>query len=181
MASVNLYLSEISHYLRSYCYFLDVVLQILLWRGQANLNIFGQSFNVWFPIHSIWLFASAALAFEKPSLAPSVVFYGLAWIMISMNYFNSHHAYYWYRVKSFDRLMMGLFRSGTKPNMTTIESSETLSKAKQHADELQNRKANRIIALINAFLSTGLKAYKIYSGTTLSGKFALWFFVRGSL
>lgn len=173
MASVNLYLSEMSHYLRSFCYFLDVVLQILLWRGQAHFSIFGHSYNVWFPIHSIWLFASVALAFEKPSLAPSVLFYGLAWTMISMNYFNSHHPYFWYRVKSFDSLMLGLVRSGTETTTPAIESTEKLSMAKNHADELQKHKADRMIALISAFLTTGLKAYKIYSGTTLSGKLAL--------
>ena len=60
MTSVNLYLSEILYYWSSYCYFLDVVAGILLWRGQATLGMFGYSVNIWFPIQSIWLFASVA-------------------------------------------------------------------------------------------------------------------------
>lgn len=173
VASVNLYLSEISHYLISYCYFLDVALQILLWRGRANFVVFGQSFSLWFPLHSMWLFASAAIAIERPSLAPSIFFYGLAYMMISMNYFNSYHRYPWYRVKTFDSLALGLLRTRTRA--TTIDSNAELSKAKAHADELQKRKADRIVALMSAFLTTGLNAYKIYSGTTVSGEFSLHF------
>ena len=167
VASINLYLSEMSHYLRSFCYFLDVALQILLWRGRANFSMFGHSFSLWFPIHSVCLFVGVAVAFEKPSLAPSIFFYGLAYIMISMNYFNSNHPYPWYRVKSFDSLVVGLVR--TRRGATTIESNAELNKAKEYADELQKRKADRIVALISAFLATGLNAYKIYSGTTISG------------
>ena len=172
MTSVNLYLSEILYYWSSYCYFLDVVAGILLWRGQATLGMFGYSVNIWFPIQSIWLFASVALAFERPSLVPSLLFYGLAWIMISMNYFNSHHPYTWYRVKTFDSLAKGLL-PGAASNASTIESNSELSRAKNHADKLQKRKADRMGALISAFLSTGLKAYKIYGGTTLSGTFVV--------
>ena len=90
MASVKLYGNEIVQLWRNYCYFLDVLVGILLWRGRANLTLLGWKINVWFPIHSMWLFASVAIAFEKPSYALAVVFYGCAYIMIALNY---HYRY----------------------------------------------------------------------------------------
>lgn len=183
MASVNLYLSEISYYWRSYCYLLDVLADILLWRGWATIGMFGYSADIWFPIQSIWLFASVALAFEKPSLAPSLILYGLAWIMMSMNYFNSRHIYPWYRVKTFESLVIGLLPIAGY-NAETIESTVDLSNAKSNADELQKRKADRMQTFISELLGTGLKAYKLYSGTTVGVETTQdpsWYFLSDKL
>ena len=170
IASVKLYMNEFFSYWNHYCYFLDVVAGILLWRGRTQLSVFGCPINIWFPLHSIWLFASAAVAYEKPFLAPSIFFFGLAWIMISLNYYNSRHPYPWYKVKTFESLVLGLI-TGPTSHVSTIEANTAVAE-KSHFDALDKLKADRMSAFISAFINTGLNAYKIYSGTNLSSKFA---------
>jgi hypothetical protein len=170
MASVKLYLSEVYQFWRNYCYFLDVLLGILLWRGRAAVSFLGYEANIWFPVHSVWLFVSVTVAYERPSFAPAMFFYGLAWIMISLNHYNSRHPYWGCRVKRFESLVMGILRGTASPSITKIEAN-AFAKEKDHHEALDNLKADRMMALISAFLSTGLKAYSIYSGTSIASKF----------
>ncbi|CAB9524093.1 expressed unknown protein [Seminavis robusta] len=167
MASVRLYASEVYEIWRNYCYFLDVVANILLWRGRVNLTLFEYSANIWFPIQSIWLFVSVALAYEKPSYAPAIFFYGLAWIMISINYCSSRHPYAWYRVKRFESLVLSTLL-GTAASSTRSVEADSTAEEKATYDALDKLKADRMMALMSAFIRTGLKAYRIYSGTNIA-------------
>ena len=126
-------------------------------------SIFGYKANLWFPIQSVWLFASVAIACEKPSFAPSILFYGIAWIMMSLNYYNSRHPHHWCRVKRFESLIIGII-TGSSSSLSSTDSvapNESVAE-RHHFDALDNLKADRMAALISAFLATGLKVYGIY-------------------
>jgi hypothetical protein len=168
VASVRSYASEAGDLGRNFCYFLDVWANIFLWRGRARTSIFGYSVTTWFPIHSIWLFVSCVVAYEKPPFAPAIFFFGLAWIMISTNMHISRHPYPWYRVKKFESLLWGIVTRTRAFSSTHSVEANTLAKEKAAYDALDTIKAERMMALINAFISTGLKAYGIYSGTNIT-------------
>jgi hypothetical protein len=168
VASVRLYANEAYDLWLNYCYFLDVWANIFLWRGRTHISMFGYSATLWFPIHSIWLFVSCAMAYEKPPFAPAIFFFGLAWLMMSTNRYISRHPYPWYRVKKFESLLLGtVIRS--KPCSSTLSvEPNTLAQEKAAYDAVDKLKAERMMTLINTSISTGLKAYRIYSGTNIT-------------
>jgi len=91
--------------------------------------------------------------------------------MISINRYNSRHPYPWYRVKSFESIVMGLIR-GPSRSSSTIESNVS-AVTKSHYDALDKLRADRMATLISAFISTALKAYRLYSGTSFASKHKL--------
>ena len=168
MSSVRLYVSEAFDLWHNYCYFLDVWANIVLWRGRACVSVFGYSTSIWFPIHSLWLFVSCAVAYEKPQFAPAIFFFGLAWIMISTNMHNSRHPYPWYRVKKFESLLLGILIKSKACSSTHSVEAHSSADMKSIYDALAKLKAERMMALITAFICTAQKAYRIYSGTDIT-------------
>ena len=71
--SVKLYAGEIVSYWKKYCYLLDVVAEILLWRGTILISVFGKECSVWFPLRSALLFAAIVTGLERPDLLPSLL------------------------------------------------------------------------------------------------------------
>ena len=171
MASIKLYISELKEYRESICCFLDLIANIILWRGKATLSFCGYQFSIWFPIHSIWLFTSAVLAFEKPKLAPPIFFFGIAWVMISLNYNYSRLPFPWDRVKRFEDLVLTLtFKRSPPASVRQVIEPFTAIEEKEQITALRKLKADRMAALLSAFVDTSLKALRIYSGTSITSK-----------
>lgn len=82
-----------------YCYLVDVAIGVLLWRGRANVWVGCTTINVWFPIHSIVLLTAAVVAVEIPTMIPAVFFFGVAYMMLVVNYYGSRYPYPWNRCK----------------------------------------------------------------------------------
>ena len=95
MDSVRFYANELMSYGKVYCYLIDVIIGTLLWRGRAHFG--GRS--IWFPIHSVALLSAAVVAMEVPTLVPAVFFFGIAYIMLTINYYGSNYPYPWNRCK----------------------------------------------------------------------------------
>jgi C2 domain len=100
--SIKLYAKELKTFWKRYCYFLDVVLETLLWRGRFYYGkrkgdggtttmydnvIAGQcptSGSFWFPLSSIVLSTAIILTIERPHLFPSIFCYSIAYIMLTI-------------------------------------------------------------------------------------------------
>ena len=99
MESVKFYANELMSYGLVYCYLVDVMIGVLLWRGRANVWLGFTTVNIWFPIHSIALLTAAIVVIEVPSMIPAVFFFGVAYIMLALNYYGSNYPYPWNRCK----------------------------------------------------------------------------------
>lgn len=95
MESVKFYANELMSYGKVYCYLIDVMIGVLLWRGRARVG----SWSIWFPIHSVALLTAAVVAMEVPKLVPAVFFFGIAYVMLTINYHGSRYPYPWNRCK----------------------------------------------------------------------------------
>jgi hypothetical protein len=172
MESIKIYARELMEYGSVICYLIDVMLGVLLWRGRAKLQLVGITFKIWFPIHSAVLFVSAALAIENPLLIPTILFYGLAWILLTIGYFSSTHPYPWQRCKSAGELLLVdlLGRRMHKPihiePNVGVEEAELLAK-------LDKVKAERVSSFLYDFMMVGLKVRRIYKKTSLLSKLSL--------
>ena len=121
--SVKLYANEVLDYWKKYCYLFDVAAGILLWRGRANVSLLGKDFSIWFPIHSMVLFAAVFVGLEYPVFLPSVFFYMLAYGLLCVNYYACTHPSPWRRVRPF---LFSLGSSGrTIEPGTGVEGTET--------------------------------------------------------
>jgi hypothetical protein len=154
--SVRLYAQELLSYWKKYCYLLDVLFGIFLWRGRAKAQLFGCTFSVWFPIHSIVLFTAVVVGLEFPHYLPSVFLYLLAYCLLAVNYDASHHPSPWRRVRSF--FPGGISNKGLIEPGTGTEETETL-------ERLDIYKANRVTCFLYQFMYTGLNVYRVYSKT----------------
>lgn len=99
LESVTFYANELMSYGLVYCYLIDVVIGILLWRGRANVWLGGTTVNIWFPIHSVALLIAAAVVMERPDMIPAVFFFGIAYMMLAINFYGSRYPYPWNRCK----------------------------------------------------------------------------------
>jgi len=190
LKSVKLLASEIVGYWSSYCFVLDVALEILLWRGRWHVT---QHRSIWWPIHSVVLFTSAVVLIEYPHYALPIFLYGVVWILLSINYHASRHPYPWKRVPSSLEtnllIILGrrsLFSSSFRadraaeiePNAGTVEGARL--------EKLDRLKAARMSALIQYTLSFVLKVYHIYSKTSdsavkITTETHSWNFLSGRL
>lgn len=97
--SVKIYANELMSYGLVICYLIDVAIGVLLWRGRANLWLGCTTVNIWFPIHSIALLTAVSVAIEMPKMIPAVFFFGIAYMLLAMNYYGSRYPYPWNRCK----------------------------------------------------------------------------------
>jgi C2 domain len=165
--SVKLLANEIMEYGKSFCFTMDVLMEILLWRGRLSLT---QKINVWFPIHSIALFAGSIALVERPDMIIPIFLFGTAWILLSLNYHASYHPNPWLRVPSYlETMCMTLFGRHSlflpsNEHGSSIPSNYAL-KSTMEREKLDELKAARMSALIQATMTFLLKIYYIYSKT----------------
>lgn len=168
MDSVTMYAGELFAYRYHLFYFIDVILNILLWRGRVNLSFRGQAIRVWCPIHSMVLFASAALALEFPGKIPPIILYLIAWSMLSVNYHRSRDPYPWNRCKSFHRTSLVLVLLGrSQEGNARIEQNVGVQEAKL-LGTVDTIKAARVEVFLLETLRVALKLYRVYSKNSRS-------------
>lgn len=162
--SVKLYAKELKAYWKNYCFFLDVMVEIFLWRGRLQIT---KARSVWFPLRSMVLLGAVTVAFERTHLIPTVFFYGIAWIMLSINYHASRHPYPWKRVKASESNNMVVLLGRSIHPPVTIDPGDGVAEGIK-LYKLDKSKANRISKLVQAILAFVAKAQKIYSKTSES-------------
>eukprot|EP00980_Cylindrotheca_fusiformis_P026158 scaffold15472_cov117-Cylindrotheca_fusiformis.AAC.22 len=158
--SLKLYVQEILGHWKQFCYLLDVLAEILLWRGSMKLELFsGRQVSVWCPIHSAYLLLSVMYAVEHPDFAPAVFLYGIAYTLLWKNYHLSTHPNPFCRVKSFRRFM-GRFTY--VPQQVHIEPGT----GKEDAEVLRlldEYKANRVMVFMYEASMICLSLYRVYN------------------
>lgn len=158
VASVRAYGDELLSYVTDYCYFLDVLFEILLWRGRARLL----GYSVWFPIHSLVLFAVLCLCLEYPKKSPAFLLYGVCWILMSTQYHESRHPNPWKRVTALDQRLRSIFARGSS---STVPPNAGVAEERRQ-DRLDAIKGQRMARLIYQSLMFCLSVYRVYSKTS---------------
>jgi hypothetical protein len=166
MDSVKLYARELMEYGSVICYVIDVMIGIWLWRGRATFPILG---NVWFPIHSTFVFTAAVVAIECPLLIPTVFFYSIAWMLLSIGYNCSAHPDPWQRCKTVGELNMVRLLGRSVHGPVRIEPNVGVEEAAA-LEKLDDVKATRVSSFLLDFMKVGLKVRKIYKKTDASSK-----------
>jgi hypothetical protein len=164
--SVKLYFNELISYWSKYCYLWDVIFSVWLWRGRANLNVFGKEYSIWFPIHSIFMFCGIVLAIERPDFIPSIFLYAIAYALLANNYNLSSHPDPWSRVRSFRRITTTKHLGLTGPPNIHIEPEPGRDVKSKQLRLLDEYKMHRVTGFLYEFMMTGLKVYRVYSKTT---------------
>jgi hypothetical protein len=166
--TVKLYAAEVTSYWQHYCYFLDIMFEIFLWRGRWHLS---DTKSFWFPIHSVAFAASILISLEYPHLAGAMFFYLLAWVMLSINFFASRHPNPWKRVKRSEEtnLVVLTGHSFANPDMQIVpDEGVELGKVVDKVDEIRGARMSKLISACIHFL---LQINEIYSKTSVGAKF----------
>jgi C2 domain len=158
VASVRSYGDELLSYVTDYCYFLDVLFEVFLWRGRARL--FG--YSVWFPIHSFVLFCISCLCLEYPKKTPAFLLYGIVWILMSTQYHESRHPNPWKRVKALDQRFRSVVFGGS---CSTVPPNAGVAEERRQ-ERLDVIKGRRMARLIYQSLMFCLSVYRVYSKTS---------------
>jgi hypothetical protein len=159
LESVKLYTTEVLEHWQRYCYFLDVLAHIVLWRGR--ISVWG--YSIWFPVHSVTLFAGLSLAVEFPAYIPSIGLYLIAYALVCNNYYLSTHPSPWSRVRSFTQVAVNHHFSSTKE--VVIEPDKGAEEAKiLHL--LNQYKGLRVMSFLYTGIMGALKVYRVYSKNT---------------
>ena len=171
--SVKLLAREVMEYGGRFCFTMDVLMEILLWRGRCHIT---KSTSIWFPIHSVVLFVGALTLVERPDWIVPISLYGIAWVLLSVNYYASSHPNPWLRTPPYtETICMTVFGRRTvlpvssKSNnaydrMASIASYQGSSEAMRQ-EKLDELKAARMSALISGTITFLSKVYYIYSKT----------------
>ena len=145
--SVKLYATELKEHWLKYCYFLDTLGHLVLWRGTI-------------PIHSFVFFVGLLWAIDVPRFAPSIIIYLVAYALLGNNYSLCNHPSPWSRVRSFARVALNHhFPSDRKvviePNVCEEEG--------ELQDRLDEYKGLRVSAFLYKAVKTALGVYRVYS------------------
>lgn len=164
LTTVKLYLKEFLGNWKHVCFGLDVLFEVLLWRGRLYIT---PNFSIWFPIQSIALASAVILSIEYPNKVGPIIFYGIAWIMLSINFHASRHPYPWKRVKSSEQRNMVVLLGGSIQIPVQIKPHQGVEAGKK-VEKLDNIKADRMSALITSFSSFAVKTISIYNKASTS-------------
>jgi hypothetical protein len=162
--SVKLYSKELASYTKNYCFVLDVMVEIFLWRGRLKIT---KTRSIWFPLHSMALLFAVVLAFERPQFILPMFLYAIAWVMLSLNFHASRHPYPWKRVKASEKTNMVVLLGRSIHPPIVIEPGQGVAGG-QTLHKLDKLKAERISKLMQELVAFGLKVSEIYSKTSES-------------
>ena len=165
--TVKLYASEVASYWTHYCYFLDVMFEILLWRGRWHIS---STKSFWFPLQSVAFSGFLLVSLEYPHLSGAMFFYMLAWSMLSINFHASRHPYPWKRVKRSEETNIVVLTGRSIHPAIKIEPNQGVIEGKV-IDRVDEIRGQRMARLVTEFLYFMLKVYRIYSKTTVTAKF----------
>ncbi|KAL3928389.1 MAG: hypothetical protein SGBAC_012675 [Bacillariaceae sp.] len=156
------YVQELLDHWMEFCYVLDVFAEILLWRGNLKLNIFGKDFRFWCPTHSVVLFLAFKLGMDYPAYVPAIFFYLIAYALLSKNIGLAKHPNPFCRVKSFYRFS---HRFPYYEQNVYISPGDGVG-ASEKLRVLDEYKAIRVKAFLYEFAMIGSSAYSVYNKTT---------------
>jgi hypothetical protein len=159
VASCTLYLKEIISYWTSICFVLDVLVGVLLWRGRLQVS---KNRSIWFPIHSILLFAAGVACIERVDLVIPILLLGVSWILVSIKWHLSHKSYPWRRVKGVGSTSLIVFTGASSHSAAHISPNVGVEAGKRE-DTLDDLKARRMSLIVQLWISFLLKVYRIYS------------------
>jgi hypothetical protein len=170
--SVKILAKELVGYGSVICYLIDVIMCVWLWRGQAKVSLFGQQFTFWFPIHSAVVFAAAVLAVEFPLKIPAIIFFCLAWALLTLGYHNSTHPDPWRRCKTVGELTMVGILGRRISGPIYIKADVGVSEAKA-LEKLDKVKADRVAGFLYDFIMVALKIRRIYKKADITSEFLI--------
>lgn len=115
--AIWMYVDELKSYVDMKYYVILAAINLVFWRGQVLM--FG--FDV--PLHSLFIFLSTVFVLERPTYGPTIYFYGLAWFLVSIQFYVSENPNPWRKSKGFAQIMSAL---AGKPleGPATIEAGE---------------------------------------------------------
>jgi len=151
--SVKLYATEAMEHGQRYCYLLDVLAHLVLWRGKL-------------PIHSFVFFVGLYAAIDFPRFIPSILVLLVAFTLLSNNYYISSHPSRWSRVRSFVRVAVNHYLPSKNPNIVIepeICEDDHEGKLRDRVDEYRGL---RVIAFLYKAMKTALGVYRVYSKNT---------------
>jgi hypothetical protein len=163
MDTCVLFANELIDHLREYCYLFDVAASILLWRGSLQARIFNREFSTWCPMDSLFLLGSAVMVVEQPIFFPSIILFGLAYILLRRNYFLSTNPSPWHRATSFRRIAFANLGKRQHPESIKPSTGEKESEIVRRVEEYR---MHRTTGFIYESLMIILQVYQIYSKTT---------------
>ena len=173
-----LYARELMSYGGSFAYAADVVLGVLLWRGEWEVGGIeegdrrgggwsskGRRRKIWFPLPSAALFLAAVVTIERPQLLPAAVLLGAAAIMASVGSARSRHPLAFDRCRSIGEVTAVLALGRHRPRRpVSIEPNAGIDEARALA-AVAGARAERIAALLAAVQAAGLRFYREYYKT----------------
>lgn len=157
--SLKLYIREMLGHGKQFCYLVDVLAEVVLWRGSLNLKIFGKEISVWCPIHSVYLLLSITYCLGHPDFAPAIIFYGIAYALLWKNYYLSTHPNPFCRVKSFRRFTDRFTYVAQDVHITPGTGFEEAEKLRL----LDEYKANRVMCFMSEATVICLSLYRVYN------------------
>lgn len=154
--SVKSYVKELTNHWKSFCYLIDVIAGIILWRGRIKVKVSdGEAKSVWFPIHSMALFTAVLVGLGSPRFLPSIFLFAIAWALLFNNHHLASHPSPWHRAKSFTQFGVSDERVSISPGVGMEESKILLL--------LGEYKAERVMAFVYEFLMIGYELYNTYN------------------
>jgi hypothetical protein len=121
-------------YLRRIIYGINDGCQSLFyWRGQVKVGPW------WLPLHSLLLFCTGIILIERPQLIPSVISFGIAWMMLVNMRIRKQSPSPWYRCFSFWHYFRILLLGSSSLDFKNINPGESCEKQKAIEDALKSR------------------------------------------
>jgi hypothetical protein len=145
----NRYIEELLALQHVLFYLQDALVALLLWRGTTTITIGKTVLKL--PIHSLTAFVVAATLVERPQLLPSVILFGLAWMLLAIMDYRLQLPDIWSRCKSFSELARTLVlgESGVPPD--NIPPGANYEEAQRFHEEWKKRIANAEDAAVKAY------------------------------
>ena len=170
MESVQFYAKELMSYGPLLCYVMDVGLNVLLWRGRAELTIplLRRTVNIWFPVHSIALFIAAVICIEVPMKIPAITLFAVAWTLLTVNKNNSMHPNPWMRCQPFSETILILLTGKSRRAPVYIYENDGVEEAAA-LEALDKVKAERVQSFFVDAMKVGLQVRRIFQKTQLEG------------
>lgn len=165
MKTLSARTNEITSYSDVIFLAIDKLIQIMLWRGDFEVSLFGKALAL--PIHSFVFFFSGMTVANNIQLLPSFVFFGLTYMSVCYMLSLSHHPSPWKRVKPASYIVRTLLFGDQNPSHT-FEANQGFEKAKER-ELLHSLQRGRVSAYFWQFISVGLKYKRQYMTTSADG------------
>ena len=137
--AIKVHATEAASYWLRICNFLDILFEVLLWRGRW--------FGVWCPHHSVALFLSVLFCLERPEKAGSVILMSISWMLLTINFHNCRHPYPWKRSRNWFHLAAYLYFGHRKSSREPIRPHQGVERDRimEKVDEWRGKRMSALI------------------------------------